>query len=330
MTPAAIAVLGAGAWGTALAIALARNQHPVRLWARSSRVVQQINLQHTNDHLPHITLPKLISADTDLVRAINQVDTIYLALPSHAIGQLCKQLAPLLQSQQGLCLASKGLDKNQQFLSDVIGQHCPKAKLAIVSGPSFALEMARNLVTILTIASHDSDFVGKVALQLKHPHLRLYLSDDLTGVQIAGTVKNILAIAAGLCDGLGLGANARAALVTRGLHEMMRLASALGAKANTLLGPAGLGDLMLTCSDNQSRNRRFGVALGQGCSQQQALKDIAQVVEGLKNCETIWQLAQQHQIEMPITEQVYRVLYQEVPPENALATLLARDSGINS
>lgn len=319
-----IAVLGAGSWGTAIAIHLARNGTPVYLWGRDLLHMQKLQKDRENvQYLPGVKFPDTLEVITDLAYCHQQPIDILLAIPSHAFEEIFLKLKPPVS---GIAWLTKGLhpDSNfllSEFVSKHWGAHYP---VAIISGPSFAMEVARDFPTALTLASNNIFYQKKLQRIFHHDNLRIYTTTDLVGVQIAGSVKNVLAIACGISDGLGYGANARAALITRGLVEMRRLGIALGSKEETFNGLAGLGDLVLTCTDNQSRNRRFGILLGQGQSSDEAEKQIQQVVEGKKNAKQVETLALQHNIDMPICFQVSMVVNRQISPQQAVTNLMTR------
>ncbi|WDE04989.1 NAD(P)H-dependent glycerol-3-phosphate dehydrogenase [Thalassomonas viridans] len=325
---AKIVVLGAGSYGTALAICLARNGHQTLLWGRDSGHVAQMAASRENRrYLPDVTFPPALQLESDLAKAVGASDNILVVVPSHAFGDMLTQIKPYLSGQSKVAWATKGLEpETGRLLQDVareaLGQD---VSLAVLSGPTFAKEMAAGLPTAISMSSTDAEFVTELS-DLLHcqKHFRVYLNNDFIGVQLGGAVKNVIAIGAGMADGIGFGANARTALITRGLAEMTRLGAALGADANTFMGMAGLGDLVLTCTDNQSRNRRFGLALGQGKEVEQAMKDIGQVVEGYRNTKEVYLLARRMGVEMPIVEQVYQVLYQGKNAKLAASDLLSR------
>ncbi len=325
---APVAVLGAGSWGTALAIQLARNNQPVLLWGHDARKIQAMQKTRENaSYLAGIRLPSNLHPEPNLHQTISHADDLLIAVPSHAFREILSAIAPLISPSARIAWATKGLEPGSHKLLnevalEVMGNQRP---LAVISGPTFAREVAMNLPTAVTIAATDSAFSADLAKQLHNSQFRPYTSTDMTGVSIGGATKNVLAIATGIADGLGFGANTRAALITRGLAEMIRLNRALGGQYETLAGLAGLGDLVLTCTDDQSRNRRFGLYLGQGKSLKQARAAIDQVVEGIQTAQEVHILAQQHGIEMPISEQVYNVLHQGKSPENAVKSLLARE-----
>ncbi len=326
-TSSPITVLGAGSWGTALALSLANNQQQVKLWGHDRAVLATLERERENArYLPGITFPDTLQVEPDLAQALTHANDVLVVVPSHAFRKVLQQLAPHWRSDLRLVWATKGLDPHTHQLLHAVVQEVlgEGVKMAVLSGPNFAKEVAAGLPTATTLACVDKAFAADLVARLHSQSLRVYTSNDMIGVQLGGAVKNVLAIATGIADGLGCGANARAALITRGLSEIMRLGLALGGKQETFMGLAGLGDLVLTCTDNQSRNRRFGLALGQGKSAQQAEKEIGQVVEGKDNAAQVFELAQQHKIDMPIVEQVFRVLHQGISPQNAVTNLMAR------
>lgn len=326
---AKVTVLGAGSYGTALAFCLSRNEHPTFLWGRNTTDMADMQLARCNSrYLDGFIFPDDLHATGDLADAIAQSEYLLVVVPSHAFNDMLIQMKPFIKPNHKLIWASKGLEPDTGRLlhlvvEDILGDKISKA---VLSGPTFAKEMAAGLPTAITLSSKDSELASEFAQILHNPkNFRVYLNDDLIGVQVGGAVKNVIAIGAGLADGLGFGANARTALITRGLAEMKRLGLALGANSESFMGMAGLGDLVLTCTDNQSRNRRFGLALGQGMSVQNAIDSIGQVVEGFRNTDEVHILAKAYEIEMPICEQIYQVLYHGKSAQEAAVALLSRD-----
>lgn len=322
----AIAVLGAGSWGTALAITLGRHQ-PVLLWSHSSHEAAALQRDWENRHyLPGVPLPDSLQVTTDLGLAVQTSDEVLMVVPSHAFAAVLEEVARITPGLAHLAWATKGLHPGTgELLSEVAAHYLPQASLAVVSGPTFASEVARGLPTAITVASNTPEHAQRLATRLRSEHFRAYTSDDLVGVQVGGAAKNVMAIAAGISDGLGFGANARAALITRGLSEITRLGLALGGQRETFMGLAGLGDLVLTCTDDQSRNRRMGLALAAGRSVAEAKEQIGQEVEGINTAHEVHNKARSLGIEMPITEQTYRVLFEGLPPHEAVHNLLARE-----
>jgi len=323
-----VLVLGAGSWGTALAIQLCRGNGPATLWGHDPEHTENLARDGINTrYLPGIPLPTSLRVSADLAACVADARDILLAVPSHAFRAVLNEIQPQLRADARLIWATKGLESGSgkllhEVMADVLGDTMPTA---VISGPTFAGEVAQGLPTAVTIASADKTYARDMAARLRSDHFRAYTSDDVAGVEVGGAVKNVLAIAAGIADGLGFGANARTALVTRGLAEVMRLATVLGGQHDTLMGLAGLGDLVLTCTDNQSRNRRLGLALGGGSSLEQALAGIDQVVEGVQTAREVFELSQREAVDMPITEQVYQVLYEGRSPQEAVRALLDRE-----
>ncbi|CAI1929181.1 NAD(P)H-dependent glycerol-3-phosphate dehydrogenase [Serratia marcescens] len=325
---ASMTVIGAGSYGTALAITLARNGHTVVLWGHNPAQVQTLQQDRCNQaFLPDVPFPDTLLLEADLARALAASRDVLVVVPSHVFGDVLRQLKPHLRPDARIVWATKGLEaETGRLLQDVareaLGETIP---LAVLSGPTFAKELAAGLPTAIALAATDAQFADDLQ-QLLHcgKSFRVYSNPDFIGVQLGGAVKNVIAIGAGMSDGIGFGANARTALITRGLAEMSRLGSALGADPSTFMGMAGLGDLVLTCTDNQSRNRRFGIMLGQGKGVQEAQDSIGQVVEGYRNTKEVLALAQRHGVEMPITEQIYQVLYCHKDAREAALSLLGR------
>jgi glycerol-3-phosphate dehydrogenase (NAD(P)+) len=324
---APVAVLGAGSWGTALAIQFARAGHPTRLWTRNAGDADSMRAARENlRYLPDAKFPDAIDVHTDLADAVRGCVAIIVAVPSHGLRALLVQLKPLLARDARLAWATKGFELDtgklpHQVAYDVLGDRYP---VAVLSGPTFAREVGAGLPTAMTIASPDAEFANQLAVSLHAPNFRAYTSTDITGVEVGGAVKNVLAVGAGLCDGLGFGANTRIALITRGLSEVVRLGVALGARPETFMGLAGLGDLVLTSTDNQSRNRRFGLALAAGKSVETALREIGQVVEGYSAARAVHLVAQREKIEMPIVHGIYRILYENEPARDVVKDLMTR------
>lgn len=323
-----LCILGAGSWGTALALQAARNGFNTVLWGHNPQHIAQIKLQGENArYLPGFQFPANLNVTDNLEAAVHESQLILLVVPSHAFKKTLLDIQALLTNEHAVAWATKGFDHdNGALLSEITATILGETiATAVLSGPTFAQEVAAGLPTALTIAS-KSDLLASSLTQILHnPTFRTYTSNDLIGVQIGGACKNVLAIAAGIADGLGFGANTRAALITRGLSEIIRLGTNLGGQADTFMGLTGLGDLILTCTDNQSRNRRFGLALGKGDSREQALQSIAQEVEGISAARQAYLLSLQHGVDMPITEQVYKVLFEGLSPKAAVQNLLGRD-----
>lgn len=322
------AVVGSGSWGTALAMQLARVGCEVRLWGRDPDHVHQMAQERQNRrYLPDIPFPEKLVPQVDLAECVSGAPLVLVATPSHSFADMIARIRPHMDVAKGLCWASKGFEPGSgRFLhevaQDLFGEDYP---LAVATGPSFAREVAEDLPTALVAASTDQDYARLVAEALHGGNFRAYLSDDIVGAELGGAAKNVLAIGTGVCDGMGLGLNARAALITRGLAEITRLALALGGRQETLMGLSGMGDLVLTCTGDLSRNRRFGLALGKGLSVEEALAEIGQVVEGAKAAREVVRLGRQTGVEMPIAEHVSAVLDGDISPAEGVKRLMSRD-----
>jgi len=321
-----IAVLGAGSWGTALAILLSRNGHPTSLWGHLPEEVERLRSERENrQFLPGIPFPDGLEPMPELDAAVAGAAEVLVVVPSHAFPEVVARTAPLLGAETGLSWATKGLEpRTGRLLHEVAGEVLGERSLAMISGPSFAGEVARGLPTAIAVASPSRTHAERLAAYLHSDRFRPYTSSDLVGVEIGGAAKNVMAIGAGISDGLGFGANARVALITRGLNEIMRLGTALGGRRDTFMGLAGMGDLVLTCTDDQSRNRRMGLALARGLSVAAARREIAQEVEGVAAAGEVLALARRLGVEMPITEQVHAVLHEGLDPRAAVGALLDR------
>lgn len=323
-----ISVLGAGSWGTALALLVARNGYQTLIWGHDAPHLKSLADHRENQrYLPGFRFPETLQVTADLHVAARFSDLILITVPSHAFKETLSKLKPHITPNTRIIWATKGFNpEDGALLSQIVSQVLsPSIPMATLSGPSFALEVASNLPTAITIASTNIAFAEELVGFFHTPRFRAYTSNDIIGVQVGGAVKNVLAIAAGIADGLGFGANTRAALITRGLTEIIRLGLKLGGKQETFMGLAGLGDLILTCTDNQSRNRRYGLSLGQGKDASSAAATIGQEIEGVFAAKETYLLAQKLGIDMPITEQTYKVLYENTPPLEAVQTLLNRE-----
>ncbi len=325
-TSSPILVLGAGSWGTALALVLSRNKQKTLLWAHNAEHLQQMDSERCNTrYFPNIPFPDDLHICTSLEDASTTQD-ILLAVPCIGFRNALEKIKPYINKDSRIAWATKGLEPGtgkllHEVARAVLGDTIP---LAVLSGPTFAGEVAEGLPTAITLASTDEYFAAQLAERLHQPSFRVYTSSDIIGAELGGAVKNVLAIATGIADGLGLGANTRAALITRGLSELMRLGTALGGQQETFMGLTGIGDVILTCTDDQSRNRRFGLSMAHGNSVQSALNEIGQAVEGVKGAKEVTEKARKLGIEMPICEQIYQVIYENLSPSDAAQTLLRR------
>ncbi len=322
-----IAVVGAGSWGTALAVHFARKGFATSLWGRDADRMRAVRAAGRNQqYLPDTRLPAELEVEANLAKALADRDCIIIAVPSAAYRETLTALQPVLPPMAGVCWATKGFELESGKLPlEITVEMLGARQLAVISGPTFAKEVAAGLPTALTIASSDAAYARHVAHLIAAPSLRAYTQSDVLGVEIGGAVKNVIAIGVGIADGLGFGANARIALITRGLAEMMRLGSALGAVRETFTGLSGLGDLVLTCSDDQSRNRRFGISIGRGERVADAQAAIGQVVEGVRAAQAVNTVARRLNIQMPICSEVYRILYESRPPMDAVRALMTRE-----
>ena len=324
---APVAVLGAGSWGTALAMQLARSGRPTRLWGRDRQRQTAMAADRCNErYLAGVAFPDSLAVEVDLTAALRGSSDVLVAVPSHAFRAVLEEIRPHLEPQMRLAWATKGFEADSGLLPHQVAREVlgSSRAVAVLSGPTFAREVGQGLPTAMTIASADAGFAGALASRLSSANFRAYTSTDIVGVEVGGAVKNVLAVGAGLSDGLGFGANTRVALITRGLAEMMRLGVALGAQRGTFMGLAGLGDLVLTCTDDQSRNRRFGLLLAAGRAPGEALAQIGQVVEGYAAAKAAHVVARREHVEMPLCEGVYRVLYEQTPAKEAVRDLMSR------
>jgi len=324
---ARIAILGAGSWGTGLAVHLCRNGHDVRLWGHDPQQIAELQRDRENRRfLPGIALAPQITPTDDLRVAMEGATDCLVVVPSHAFDEVVLRLKDILEPSMGLAWATKGLNPVSGSLLHLRARAMlPSVSLAVISGPSFAAEVAKGLPTAVTVASEDTRHAGRWAELLHGGRFRAYTSPDVVGVEISGAAKNVLAIATGIADGLSFGANARAALITRGLAELTRLGTALGGRPETFMGLSGVGDLVLTCTDNQSRNRRMGLFLARGMDVEAAKAEIGQEVEGVLTARAVVSLARAQKVDMPISEQIHQVLFERLAPLQAAENLLARE-----
>jgi glycerol-3-phosphate dehydrogenase (NAD(P)+) len=321
------AVVGAGAWGTALADLLARNDHDVRIWAFERDVVDSINNSHQNPRfLAGHRLDGRIRAETEITAAVENAELVTLAAPSHVLRSVARSARPAVPRGIPVVVATKGIEaETLALMTDVAGEEIPDATVVALSGPSFATEVASRQPTAVVVASRDAAAAQLAQLTFSSNDFRAYTHDDVTGVEIGGSLKNVMAVATGIADGLGLGFNARAALITRGLAEMMRLGARLGAKAATLSGLAGLGDLVLTCTASLSRNRTVGVEVGKGIPLSKVLEGRETVAEGVVTTRSARALAAREEVQMPIVDAVHKVLFEGHSARDAIEDLMSRE-----
>lgn len=321
-------VLGAGSWGTALALVLANNGHYVSLWTLSEEQKEIINIDRTNHkYLPNISIHQNIKATCNLEEAVQDAKLIVLAVPSQAIRGVCKNIKKYITSDQIIVNASKGLERETGFrMSEVVFSEIEDAKFVVLSGPSHAEEVALNLPTTIAVASNTVEYAEKVQSYFNNNNFRVYTNSDIIGVELGGTLKNIIAFGAGICDGVGYGDNTKSALITRGLAEIKKLGACLGANIETFSGLSGIGDLIVTCTSQHSRNRKAGMLIGQGKNLEETLEEVQMVVEGVVATEVAYSLSKKLGVEMPITEAIYSVLYNNVSAKKAVEELMSRDS----
>ena len=325
-----VSVLGAGAWGTALAKVLAEKGDDVVLWARNADVVTQVNERHENErYLPGAKLPESLRASSDLKESLDDATMVVFVAPSHATREVAKLAAPFIAKNVPVVSATKGIENESlEFIDEVLAHELPKhahEHFAFLSGPSFAKELAAHTPTGVVIASKNSAVCEVVMRRFHQPYLRTYASEDVIGVECGGAMKNVVAIAAGACDGLGFGHNTRAMLITRGLAEIARLSRARGGSPLTLAGLAGMGDLVLTCTGDLSRNRTVGMELGKGKKLAEILAHLGHVAEGVKTTKSAYDLSKKLGVDMPITSEIYKVIYEDKPIERAVTDLMGRE-----
>lgn len=324
-----IAVLGAGSWGTALSIVLADNGYHVRLWGHKKEQIDEINEHHSNKHyLPEITLQPEISGFLSLEKALEGLDTVVLAVPTKAIRDVCRQIAGIRKTPLSIIHVSKGIEPDSLYrISEMIEEEMPEPLLknvVVLSGPSHAEEVCLRHPTTVTVSSKNMQAAKKAQDIFMNSHFRVYTNPDMIGVELGGSLKNIIALAAGISDGLGYGDNAKAALMTRGLAEIARLGTKMGANPLTFLGLAGIGDLIVTCTSVHSRNWRAGNMLGKGGKLEDVLDSMGMVVEGVRTTKAAYQLASRYHVKMPITDALYHVLFADLNPKEAVDHLMGR------
>jgi len=324
------AVLGAGSWGTALAKLLADNGHEVRLWARRPEQAEAITSAKENEaYLPGFALPDHLTATSDLEEALADAKLVLSVVPTHGLRAVLERAAPLLPDDAPVLSCTKGIEQGTLMLvSQIFEEHLPDERhhlLTYLAGPSFAREVAGRMPTAVTVAGRDDDVAHRVQHLLRNEAFRVYTTDDVLGAELGGALKNVIAIAAGISDGLGFGHNARAAIITRGLAEIARLGAELGTHPITTYGLAGMGDLVLTCTGDLSRNRKVGLALGRGQTLEEILEGMNMVAEGVRTTKSAHELAQRHDVDMPITAAVHAILYDAIDPREAVVTLMTRE-----
>lgn len=327
---ARIGVIGAGSWGTAIANLLGNKGFKVDLWVFEKEVKEQIEeFRENRIFLPGISLSSNIFPSNDIANAVTGKDLVVIVVPSHVMRDTAIRISGVISMDTSVVSASKGIENNTYLTMTGVLKEClpviPEGNFAALSGPSFSGEVARNVPTAVTAASKNHEIAAFIQHIFATPFFRVYTNDDVTGVELGGAVKNVIAIAAGIIDGLGLGLNTRAALITRGLTEIRRLGLALGAKPRTFTGLAGVGDLLLTCTGNLSRNHTVGKKIGEGMKPGEILSEMRMVAEGVKTAESVYNLSRKLGVEMPISQEIYHILYEDVPPKEAVHRLMTRD-----
>lgn len=322
-----ITVLGSGSWGTAISVLLFKNGHDVTLWSHRKEQAEELQKTHANEkYLPGIKLPMGIFHTHEIETAVKDAEIIFMVTPSSAVAEVAEKIAPFVLPQTIIVSASKGIEqKSLKRMSEVIKSAIPKACVAVMSGPSHAEEVARELPTTNTVVSEDIEVSQLLQDVLMCDMFRVYTGTDMAGVELGGALKNVIALCAGISDGLGFGDNTKAALMTRGMAEIARLGIALGAEPQTFFGLSGMGDLIVTCTSKHSRNRRAGILIGKGYTPKEALNEVKMVVEGFYTTKAAYALAQKMGVEMPITEEAYKVLFENKPAKDAVLNLMCRD-----
>ncbi|MHC1721310.1 MAG: NAD(P)H-dependent glycerol-3-phosphate dehydrogenase [Clostridiaceae bacterium] len=322
-----IAFIGGGSFGTALSILLAKKGLKVNLWDRNPKIIEEINIKRENaKYMSGIKIPSNVNAYGNLEKAITGCSYIVLAVPSHAIRNICESIKGIIKKDQVIISIAKGIElETKKRLSQVIKEELPENPVVILSGPSHAEEVARNLPTTVVVTSEHMEYAEKVQDLFMTAEFRVYTNNDIIGVEIGGAVKNIIALAAGISDGIGYGDNTKAALMTRGMHEIIRIGTRLGGKRETFSGLTGMGDLIVTCTSRHSRNRTAGVLIGKGATSDEAIKEVGMVVEGIKACKAFYELKEELKVQMPITDALYKVLFLGKNPKDAVVKLMTRD-----
>ncbi|WP_027626612.1 NAD(P)H-dependent glycerol-3-phosphate dehydrogenase [Clostridium lundense] len=322
-----ITFIGGGSFGTALAIMLAKKGLEVSIWDRNPQVIEDINEKHENiKYVPSVVIPSNVTAFSSLKEAIGDNRYVVLAVPSHVIRIICRDIKPIIGKDTVIISIAKGIEaESGKRLSEVINEELPENPVVILSGPSHAEEVAQDIPTTVVVTSKDLKYAEEIQELFMTSKFRVYTNKDIVGVEIGGAVKNIIALAAGICDGIGYGDNAKAALMTRGMKEIVRIGEALGGKSETFSGLTGMGDLIVTCTSMHSRNRRAGILIGKGASSEEAIKEIGMVVEGIKACKAFHELKEKLGVSMPITDVLYRVLFEGKDPKYGVYELMTRD-----
>ena len=322
-----VTFIGAGSFGTSLGILLGNKGITVSIWDRKEEVIHDININRKNDrYIKNLVIPENVTAYKDLDEALSGADYVVLAVPSHVIREICKTLEGKIGEDVIIINIAKGIEQGSNLrLSKVIKQELPNNRIVVLSGPSHAEEVAKNIPTTLVASSECMECAEKVQDLFMDKNFRIYTNDDIVGVEIGGAVKKIIALAAGICDGIGYGDNSKAALMTRGMAEIARIGIKMGGKAETFFGLTGMGDLIVTCTSMHSRNGKAGRLIGKGKTPKEAIEEVGMVVEGIKACKAFYELKEREKVSMPITDIVYKVLFEGLNPEKAVSLLMERD-----
>ncbi len=328
---ASIGILGAGSWGTALAVLLGNKGHQVALWSHREEAARRLARDRENEKLPGVKIPEPVDITWDLEKALKNRDVLVLAVPSSQMRSTCRRIASGTETGQILVSVSKGIeDGTFATMTDMIREEIPGADAAVLSGPSHAEEVGRGLPTTCVVGASSEKTAKYLQDVFMSPVFRVYISPDILGIELGGALKNVIALAAGIADGLGYGDNTKAALITRGIAEIARLGMKMGGRLETFSGLTGIGDLIVTCASVHSRNRRAGVLIGQGYTMEEAMKEVNMVVEGVFSTKAAVALARKYQVELPIIEQVSQVLFEGKSPRDAVSTLMLRDQKIEN
>ncbi len=322
-----VSILGSGSWGTAMAMCLAQNAHNILLWTHNQETAKELSKTHINQkYLPGVILPDNIEYTSDIALCGSKADVIIIATPSHTVREVCKKIAPFVKKGQIVVSISKGFDMEKyDRLSQVIKDEIPDCTVAAMSGPSHAEEVVKKLPTTNVVACEDIEIAKYIQRIFNSENFRIYTTDDIIGVELGGALKNVIALCAGISDGLGYGDNTKAALMTRGMAEIIRLGTAMGAKQETFSGLSGMGDLIVTCTSMHSRNRCAGILIGQGKTPEQAQQEVKMVVEGVKTAKAVNYLAKKYDVEMPISQTAYEVLFNGMPVKESVLALMNRE-----
>lgn len=322
-----VTFLGGGSFGTALSIMLAKKGYNINIWARDQKVVDDINIKRENiKYLPNVVIPSNVTAFSELDKAISDSEIVVLSVPSHAVREMSKKVKSFINDNTIIVNISKGIEENSfKRLSQVIEEEIPKNPIVVLSGPSHAEEVALDIPTTVVVTSKKMEYAKKIQDLFMTSKFRVYTNDDIIGIEIGGAVKNIIALAAGISDGIGYGDNTKAALMTRGMSEIIRIGLQLGAKQETFSGLTGIGDLIVTCTSMHSRNRKAGILIGKGYKLEEACKEIGMVVEGVKACRAFYKLKNKLEVSMPITDTLYKVLFEDMDPKYGVYELMSRD-----